>query len=59
MEGGGSPAKELIVGDMLRAAVLAGLRVYAVPFTEGQSLDVGTPEGLARLPDFLGAGGLA
>jgi glucose-1-phosphate thymidylyltransferase len=58
LEGGGPPAKEPIVGDLLRVAVQAGLRVYAIPFTGGQSLDVGTPEGLARLPAFLDAGDL-
>jgi glucose-1-phosphate thymidylyltransferase len=54
-EAGQAPDKELIVGDILRAAVHAGLPVQAIPFPEGRSLDIGTPEGLSRLPSFLRA----
>ena len=39
---------ELFVGDVIQAAIHAGLQVAAVPFTNGRYLDIGTPENLVK-----------
>ncbi|MGH8502045.1 MAG: nucleotidyltransferase family protein [Gammaproteobacteria bacterium] len=39
-------ARELFVGDVLQAAIDAGLRVEAECFDDGRALDIGTPEDL-------------
>ncbi len=44
---GTGEGRELYVGDVVRAALAEGLRAEAVVFADGDSLDVGTPEGLA------------
>ena len=41
------PEKELPVGDVIQAAIEAGLQVEAEPFPTGSYLDVGTPGDLA------------
>jgi glucose-1-phosphate thymidylyltransferase len=48
-----APVAEISVGHVLHAAVNAGLVVQTVPFADGRFLDVGTPDGLDRLPAFL------
>ncbi|MDR7481072.1 MAG: sugar phosphate nucleotidyltransferase [Armatimonadota bacterium] len=40
--------RELFVGDVIRAALREGMRVEGVTFPEGATLDIGTPEDLAR-----------
>ena len=40
--------KELPIGDVIQAAIDQGFQVEAEVFTEGSSLDIGTPENLAR-----------
>lgn len=39
---------ELPIGDVIQAAIAAGLRVEAEPFSNGSYLDVGTPDDLIR-----------
>jgi glucose-1-phosphate thymidylyltransferase len=39
---------ETPIGDVIQAALEAGLRVEAVPFAGGSYLDIGTPENLAK-----------
>lgn len=39
---------ELFVGDVIQAAINSGLVVESVLFSQGQYLDIGTPEDLAR-----------
>ena len=39
---------ELFVGNVLQAAIDAGMSVMAVPFPEGRFIDVGTPENLRK-----------
>jgi glucose-1-phosphate thymidylyltransferase len=38
----------LHVGEVLRGAIARGLRVEAVPFDDGEYLDIGTPDDLVR-----------
>jgi glucose-1-phosphate thymidylyltransferase len=52
----GAPETEFITGHVLQAAVEAGLTVQTVTFPDGRFLDLGTPEGLERLPGFLDMG---
>lgn len=40
------------IGHLLQLAMQDGLRVEAVPFEEGRSLDIGTPEDLGRADDW-------
>lgn len=49
-EGGGE--RERQPGDVLNAALEDGLRVDAVAFADGASLDIGTPEDLERAAAF-------
>ncbi|MCU0567365.1 MAG: sugar phosphate nucleotidyltransferase [Oculatellaceae cyanobacterium Prado106] len=42
------PERELPIGDVVQAAIGAGLRVEAVPFADGSYLDVGTPADLQQ-----------
>ncbi len=42
------PYTETPIGDVIQAALEAGLRVEAEPFPTGQYLDIGTPENLAK-----------
>lgn len=51
--GGG---RELYVGDVIQAALEEGLEAEAVVFAHGDSLDVGTPEGLALARAELAGG---
>ena len=43
------PRREMHVGEVIQAAIEAGLHVNTLPFPQGWYLDIGTPEGLARL----------
>lgn len=47
---GNDPSKqrELFVGDVIRAAIDAGLQVEKVLFPEGNYLDIGTPDNLVK-----------
>lgn len=40
--------RELPIGDVIQAAIAAGLRVEAVPFPQGSYLDIGTPAALVK-----------
>jgi glucose-1-phosphate thymidylyltransferase len=42
------PQREWFVGDVIQAAVHGGLRVEAVPFPDGDCLDIGTPDNLVK-----------
>jgi glucose-1-phosphate thymidylyltransferase len=42
------PRQELPIGDVIQAAIAAGLKVQAEPFEQGSYLDIGTPEDLAK-----------
>lgn len=53
---GTPPSREIYPGDMLRDAVLQGMRVATIPFPDGVCLDIGTPEGLAAAATFDQAG---
>lgn len=44
----GIPRKELPIGDVIQAAIAAGLRVEAEAFANGSYLDIGTPENLVQ-----------
>jgi len=44
----GKPAVETPIGDVIQAAVTAGLRVEAEIFTDGRYIDIGTPDNLVR-----------
>jgi glucose-1-phosphate thymidylyltransferase len=44
---------EVFVGDIIQEAIAAGLRIDKVVFADGEYLDIGTPEDLARIPQFL------
>jgi glucose-1-phosphate thymidylyltransferase len=46
LEAPSDPARELFVGDVLQAAIDAGLHVNSVPFDEGYYRDIGTPDDL-------------
>jgi glucose-1-phosphate thymidylyltransferase len=39
---------EVVLGDIFQAAILAGLHVNALPFVDGEYIDIGTSETLAR-----------
>jgi glucose-1-phosphate thymidylyltransferase len=43
-----SSRRELPIGDVIQAAIAAGLPVEAEVFPEGSYLDVGTPDDLKR-----------
>lgn len=43
------PSDELFLGTVFQAAINAGYGVEAVSFTEGQCIDIGTPEGLMQI----------
>ena len=43
------PRREMHVGEVIQAAIEAGLHVNTLQFPQGWYLDIGTPEGLARL----------
>lgn len=58
--GEGGAWRERQPGDVLNAALAAGLRLDAVAFADGASLDIGTPEDLERAAAFdLGFGEVA
>ncbi len=40
--------RELYVGDVLKSAARAGLTIRGIPFLTGTTLDIGTPDDLAR-----------
>lgn len=40
--------KEIPIGDVIQAAIAAGMRVEAVPFEQGRYLDIGTPDDLVQ-----------
>ncbi|WP_017299757.1 nucleotidyltransferase family protein [Nodosilinea nodulosa] len=42
------PYRETPIGDVIQAALEAGLRVEAHPFADGSYLDIGVPENLAK-----------
>jgi len=42
------PRKEIPIGDVIQAAISAGMRVEAVPFEQGSYLDIGTPDDLVQ-----------
>ncbi|GIG56149.1 nucleotidyltransferase [Longispora fulva] len=44
---------ELVLTDVFVAAVAAGLTVRALPFTDGEFFDIGTPEGVLRVRERL------
>jgi glucose-1-phosphate thymidylyltransferase len=48
-----APRSEFIIGQVIEAAVDAGLVVQTVSLPNACFLDLGTPEGLSRLPAFL------
>ena len=39
---------EVVLGDIFQAAIQAGLYVNALPFVDGEYIDIGTPETLSR-----------
>jgi glucose-1-phosphate thymidylyltransferase len=43
------PHREMHVGEVIQAAIEAGLHVNTVLFRHGWYLDIGTPDGLARI----------
>ncbi|MBM0743707.1 dTDP-glucose pyrophosphorylase [Phormidium sp. CLA17] len=47
-EGNLKPRKEIPIGDVIQAAITAGLRVEAEPFERGTYLDIGTPDDLVK-----------
>lgn len=49
---------ERVLGHVFEAARVAGLKVRAVPFTDGKMLDIGTPLGLRAALRELGAAGV-
>ncbi|MBF2027718.1 MAG: dTDP-glucose pyrophosphorylase [Oscillatoriales cyanobacterium C42_A2020_001] len=50
--------KEIPIGDVIQAAIAAGMRVEAVPFEQGSYLDIGTPDDLVRaVQQYSGEGG--
>jgi glucose-1-phosphate thymidylyltransferase len=49
VEAGTLPQRETHVGDVIQAAIEAGLHVNTVLFRNGWYLDIGTPEGLATI----------
>lgn len=51
----GSAPAEPSVGDVVQAALDAGILVEAVTFDNGSYIDVGSPEGLAEARRFAGA----
>lgn len=42
------PAREIVLGDIFQAALDAGLSVRVLPFEDGEYIDIGTDEDLAR-----------
>lgn len=44
----GTALRELYLGDVIQAALDAGLNVQALAFEAGRYIDIGTPEGLMR-----------
>jgi glucose-1-phosphate thymidylyltransferase len=42
------PAREVFIGDVIQAAIDAGMHVDSVAFPDGSALDVGTPANLVR-----------
>lgn len=49
---------ELTVGDVIQAAVRDGLSTQSVTFPRRSYLDIGTPEGLNRMPAFVSEQGI-
>jgi len=47
-EGSPKNRKEIPIGDIIQAAIAAGLRVEAEPFDRGTYLDIGTPDDLVK-----------
>jgi glucose-1-phosphate thymidylyltransferase len=48
-----TPGRELPIGDVIQAAIAAGLSVNAVPFPQGSYRDIGTPDDLMQaIRDF-------
>lgn len=47
-ESGAEPEQELPIGDVIAGAIAAGLNVQAVPFPNGEFLDVGIAQNLAK-----------
>lgn len=45
---GAEPEKELPIGDVIEGAIAAGLKVQAIPFPDGEFLDVGIAQNLAK-----------
>lgn len=46
--GGSAKRRELFVGDVIQAAIQAGLHTETVLFADGSYIDIGTPEALVR-----------
>lgn len=44
--------RELYMGDIIQAGIESGLNVESVLFTEGNYLDIGTPEGLKQVSNL-------
>jgi glucose-1-phosphate thymidylyltransferase len=42
------PSKEIVLGDIFQAAIEANLKVQVLPFEQGEFIDIGTPDELAR-----------
>lgn len=48
----GAPSTEPYLGDVINAAITAGIKVGAVTFEQGAYMDIGTPDKLARAHRF-------
>jgi glucose-1-phosphate thymidylyltransferase len=48
------PKREVFVGDVIIAAIEAGMHVDSVAFPDGWALDVGTPASFARASRMFG-----
>lgn len=48
----GTPPTEPYLGDVIEAAIRTGMKVGAVTFDQGAYLDIGTPDNLAKAPQF-------
>ncbi|NJR68260.1 MAG: dTDP-glucose pyrophosphorylase [Synechococcales cyanobacterium CRU_2_2] len=52
---GAMPERELPIGDVIQRAIAAGLHVQAMPFPDGEFLDVGIAENLAQAVQYFAA----
>ena len=49
-----SEQEDLTVGRVIQAAIKKGLEVYGVTYSNGQYIDIGTPEGLVKSMELFG-----